>query len=193
MNYPPAHRVPAAPEGKEWYRVRKGLIEEGDWLGDMHEYAAGAAAGAVGSAVEGLHWIVYRLRDIPKPRTRTRYFTHATKFYDTTAYIRYVGEKGAAVRTDGTESEHRPVGLATAVEWSKEGDWKEITAKEALALTKPAPAKKSEAELLRAEAAALKAENATLWANEKTYVAKIADLQNKLAAARAAVETLKSL
>ena len=177
MTYPAAHKVPAAPKGKEWYRVKEGNIKKGDWLGCIQQKAAGAIGGTVGG------WAVYRLR--PK----TRYFTHATKFGDTTSYILYVGEKGTIVRTDGTESEHRPVDLATAVEWSKEGDWKEITAEEALALTKP----KNEVALLRAEVAALKAEKATLWANEKTYVAKIADLQNKLAAARAAVETLKSL
>lgn len=187
MTYPAAHKVPAAPEGKEWYRVRKGEIKRGDWLGLIRQYADGLIGDPVKAGAKDR--LIYRLRDNPKPRISTRYFTSTTKFWDDTAYIRYVGGKRTIVRVDGTESEHRPVDLATAVEWSKAGDWKEITAEEALALTKP----KNEASLLRAEVAALKAENATLRADEKTYVAKIADLQNKLAAARAAVETLKSL
>lgn len=191
MTYPAAHKVPATPERKEWYRVRNGKIKRGDWLGLIRQYADGLIGGPV--KVGSSDRLVYRLRNIPKPRIRTRYFTSATKFWDDTIYIRYVGEKGTVVLVDGSEAEHRPVDLATAVAWSKAGDWKEITAKEALALTKPAPAKKSEVELLRAEVAALKAENARLLAEEKARVTSIAYLQNKLATARAAVETLKSL
>lgn len=179
MTYPPEHEVPAAPEGKEWYRVKKGLIKEGDWLGCIKE----KAYGAVGSSVDG--WTVYRLRDIP-----ARYFTSATKFWDSTAYIRYVGDKGTIVNADGTDWPHAyNLPLSSAVGRVKSGDWKEITAKEALALTKPA----SETELLRAEVAALKAEVADLKEARRCDLREICALEDKLRSARAAVETLKSI
>lgn len=124
MNYPTTHKVPAAPEGKEWYPVKEGNVERGDWIGLIKAYADGL----IGDKVLR-NWSVYRLRDIP--------------------------------------------------------------AKEALALTKPVA--KSETELLRAEVAALKVEVADLKEKRELDRKDREALEDKLAAARAAVQTLKSI
>lgn len=87
----------------------------------------------------------FRVRPIPaEPESEAKawYFTHVKGFVGDTAYLRIEGETSTVVCSSGTKPSY--YGLSDALEYVRDGKWKEISPEDAAALVAPQPPVTSE-------------------------------------------------